>query len=300
MISRADHRLPPMLDWTLRCPAVPVSSALAIPGAMDRISRLSFSEGRGLAWPTLVYVRPVFNQFVQKFPGHLILGEVALPEEVLCGSPMPARHASKMGGDALAAPACIHSVVDRLHLVRDFLEGGLDPAAPLGEGLREGWLAWSCIGLWRRESVRRYPGTQKPINASPLNPLSARRPRGVTRPPACRRPLRALACRGGHVLQARIILLAAVWGRLSPPRPVTDRTQTPRHGVVNSSASLHAGAGSGGVGRDWPSLDCVIDEHDTAEGKAAGLNEIERIFCSRLSRPCAARTGATGSPMISS
>lgn len=53
--------------------------------------------------------------------------------------------------------------------------------------------------------------------------------------------------------------------------------QTLRHGAVNDSASLHAGAGSSGADRDWPGLDCIIDEHDTAAEKPAGLSGIERI-----------------------
>jgi hypothetical protein len=62
-------------------------------------------------------------------------------------------------------------------------------------------------------SARQCPEAQKAMNASPLNPLSASRPRGGYRPPAGRGPLRALVCPGGTMLQARMILLAAVLGQ---------------------------------------------------------------------------------------
>jgi hypothetical protein len=114
-----------------------------------------------------------------------------------------------------------------------------------------------------------------------------------------------------------ILLAAVLpWGRLPPLRPATDRTRAPQPAIrwwprpeatagnrsppslatscrkaawpmrpgrcramARSTTRRRCTPAQGQVApdRDWPGLDCIIDEHDTALEKPAGLSGIERI-----------------------
>jgi hypothetical protein len=76
-----------------------------------------------------------------------------------------------------AAKKDIRFVMGRLHLVRDLLESGLDPLAPVGDAFRKDRWHGLALGFGGGISTAMPWGDQKAINASPLNRLSASRPR---------------------------------------------------------------------------------------------------------------------------